>query len=252
MIKSIAFHILKGGVGKSTLSGNIGYCVSQKTKKTILIDCDVQGSLSNWLIKDDVKYDYELSDVLQGKIEIKKAIIQIRDNLYIIPTKKENSEIEAYSEVKLIKEPYIFEDVNIELDKAGFEYAIYDLAPSISQLERCVLLSCNEVCSPMTAEYFSIDGLKLFYGELQKINKAYRKNVKYDKIIINNINNSFDTHKKYIKALSSLQDQNYIIYKIGQDRKIADSQIYNQTIFEYYPKSQSIQELEKITMDLLK
>ena len=45
--------------------------------------------------------------------------------------------------------------------------------------------------------------------------------------------------------------QNYTIYKIGQDRKIADSQRYYQTIFEYYPKSNSILEIEKIANDLL-
>jgi len=249
MIKSVAFHILKGGVGKTTLSGNIGYCISQRNKKTILVDCDIQSSLSSWFIKDDVKIDYELSDILQGKIETRKTIIQIRENLFIIPTKKKDSELEVYSETKLTKEPFIFEDLNIELDKLGFEYSIFDLAPNIGQLERCILLACNEVVTPMVAEYFSIDGLDLFYRELQKINKAYRKNIEYNKIVLNIVNKSFDTHRQYVKELSNLQ--NYKIYKIGQDRKIADSQKYNQTIFEYYPKSQSIAELEKISLDLI-
>lgn len=244
-MKSIAFHILKGGVGKTTLSGNVAYKISE-TKKTILIDCDIQANTSNWFLKE--KTDYELSDCLQGK-PLENAIKKIKDNLYIIPTKSKDSGLKNYAETKLFQEPFIFDDLNEELKKIGFEYAVYDLSPSISQLERCILLSINEVITPITPEYFSFDGIELFYNELQKINKSYRKNIKYNKIIINLINKSFETHKQYLNILQDLKKYN--IYKIGQDRKIADSQKFHQTIFEYYPKSQTIEKLEKIAKDIM-
>ncbi|MEI0487430.1 ParA family protein [Brachyspira intermedia] len=245
MLKSIAFHILKGGVGKTTLSGNIAYKISE-TKKTILIDCDIQANSSNWFLKEDL--EYELSDCLQGK-PLDNIIKQIKENFYIIPTKSKDSTLKNYAETKLFQEPFIFEDLNNELKRLGFEYIIYDLSPSISQLERCILLAVNEVITPITPEYFSFDGIELFYNELQKINKSYRKNIKYDKIIINLINKSFETHKQYLNILQELKKYN--IYKIGQDRKIADSQKFHQTIFEYYPKSQTIEELTKISKDII-
>lgn len=244
MLKSIAFHILKGGVGKTTLSGNIAYKISE-SKKTILIDCDIQANSSNWFLKE--KTNYELSDCLQGEI-LTNAIKQIKENLYILPTKSTDSTLKNYAETKLFQEPFIFEDLNNELQKLGFEYAIYDLSPSISQLERCILLAINEVITPITPEYFSFDGIELFYNELKKINKSYRKNIKYNKIIINLINKSFETHKQYLNILNNLE--RYSIYKVGQDRKIADSQKFHQTIFEYYPKSQTISELERIAKDI--
>ncbi|MEI0532274.1 ParA family protein [Brachyspira pilosicoli] len=245
MIKSIAFHILKGGVGKTTLSGNIAYKISE-TKKTILIDCDIQANSSNWFLKENI--DHELSECLQG-LPLQNAIKKIKENLYIIPTKPKDSSLKNYAETKLFQEPFIFEDLNTELQKLGFEYAIYDLSPSISQLERCILLSINEVITPITPEYFSFDGIELFYNELQKINKSYRKKIKYDKIIINLINKSFETHKQYLNILQNLKKYN--IYKVRQDRKIADSQKYNQTIYQYYPKSNTIEELNKIAIDLI-
>ena len=245
MIKSIAFHILKGGVGKTTLSGNIAYKISE-TKKTILIDCDIQANSSNWFLKEDV--DYELSDCLQG-LPLQNAIKKIKENFYIIPTKSKDSSLKNYAETKLFQEPFIFEDLNAELQKLGFEYAVYDLSPSISQLERCILLSIDEVITPITPEYFSFEGIELFYNELQKINKSYRKNIKYNKIIINMINKSFETHKQYVGLLNNLQK--YKVFQVGQDRKIADSQKHHQTIFEYFPKSHTIEELNNITKSLL-
>lgn len=245
MLKSIAFHILKGGVGKTTLSGNIAYKISE-IKKTVLIDCDIQANSSNWFLKE--LPEYELSDCLQGK-PLHNVIKQIKENLYIIPTKSKDSTLKNYAETKLFQEPFIFEDLNNELKRLGFEYAIYDLSPSISQLERCILLAVNEVITPITPEYFSFDGIELFYNELQKINKSYRRNIKYNKIIINLINKSFETHKQYLNILQELKKYN--IYKVGQDRKIADSQKFHQTIFQYYPKSQTKEELIKITKDII-
>lgn len=245
MSKSIAFHILKGGVGKTTLSGNIAYKISEH-KKTILIDSDIQANSSNWFLKENI--DYELSDCLQG-LPLQNAIKQIKDNFYIIPTKKKDSSLKNYAETKLFQEPFIFEDLNTELQKLGFEYVIYDLSPSISQLERCILLSIDEVITPITPEYFSFDGIELFYNELQKINKSYRKKIKYNKIIINLINKSFETHKQYLDILQDLKKYN--IYKVRQDRKIADSQKYNKTIYQYYPKSNTVKELNKIADDLI-
>ena len=246
MIKVIAIHILKGGVGKTTLSGNIAYKIADLGKKTIIVDCDIQANSSNWFLKE--KSDKELADILQGE-PLGNVIKQINENLYIIPTKTKDSGLKIYAETKLFQEPFIFEDLNTELQKLGFEYAIYDLSPSISQLERCILLATNEVITPITPEYFSFDGIELFYNELQKINKSYRKNIKYDKIILNLINKSFETHKQYLSILENMQK--YKIYRVGQDRKIADSQKFNQTIFEYYPKSSTVIELENIAKDII-
>ncbi|WP_210378383.1 ParA family protein, partial [Borreliella garinii] len=52
-MKKIAFHIQKGGVGKTTLSGNIASYLS-KTKKVVLVDCDIQqGSSSTWFLNHE-------------------------------------------------------------------------------------------------------------------------------------------------------------------------------------------------------
>lgn len=239
---SMSFHILKGGVGKSSLSGNTAFLLGEKYK-TVLIDCDIQGNSTHWFYEKNI--EFELTDILQGEKTVKETIIHIRNNLYLIPTKKVDSKLKEYSETKLFQEPFIFEDLKSELKNEGFEFCIFDLSPSISQLERCVLLSLDEVVTPLTPEFFSYEGIKLFKSELEKINKNYRKYVKHNKIVINNINKSFSTHKEYLKQIEKLKEF-YQLFFIPQDRKIADSQINNKSIFEIDKKSQACIEIEKI------
>ena len=86
MAKSIAFHLQKGGVGKTSVCGALACQSALSGKRTLMIDCDPQGNLSSWFLKEAPKY--ELSDVLQGKCFWKDSVVKVDDidNLYILPT----------------------------------------------------------------------------------------------------------------------------------------------------------------------
>lgn len=240
-MKKIAFHIQKGGTGKTTLSGNIAYCSGQ-SRKTILIDVDPQGNSSSWFITETPKY--ELVDILRGNTEAGEAIIHLSEQFYILPTFGLTGALKQYAESQLNDTPFIFEDLCGELEKLGFVIAVFDLSPGMSRLEKCVLLAMDEVVTPLTPEYFSIDGISIFNNELKKINKAYRRNVQHKKIIANNVNRTFRRHNVFYNQFKALD---YELFSIGQDSKLAESQIYNKSIFEYYPASKAIPELKKLT-----
>lgn len=244
-MKKVAFHIQKGGTGKTTLSGNIAFHSGQ-SRKTALIDCDPQGNSSSWFITDSPQY--ELSDVLKGDVEVVRVLFRISENFYILPTFGLNGTLKQYAETQLNDEPFIFEDLCGELEKLGFEVAIFDLSPGMSKLEKCVLLAMDEVITPLTPEFFSIDGISIFNNELKKINKAYRKNVKHKKIIANSINRSFKRHNVYYNQFKALD---YELFTVPQDAKLAEAQIYNQSIFDYFPESKTIPEIEKIAKAIL-
>ncbi len=83
-MKKIAFHIQKGGVGKTTLSGNIASYLS-KTKKVVLVDCDIQqGSSSTWFLNHEI-LRLDIKDSLLKKVDIDQVLKQIQKNFYILP-----------------------------------------------------------------------------------------------------------------------------------------------------------------------
>jgi cellulose biosynthesis protein BcsQ len=240
-MKKVAFAIQKGGTGKTTLSGNVAFHSGQ-SRKTVLIDCDPQGNSSSWFITGSPQY--ELSDVLKGNAAAADALVKISENFYILPTFGLNGTLKQYAETQLNDEPFIFEDLCNELEKLSFKVAIFDLSPGMSRLEKCVLLAMDEVITPLTPEFFSIDGISIFNNELKKINKAYRRNVQHKKVVANNINRSFKRHNVYYKQFRKLD---YDLFTIGQDSKLAEAQIYNQSIFDYFPESKTISEIKKLT-----
>ena len=221
MTKTVAFHLQKGGVGKTTISGTLACQSALCSKKTLIIDCDPQGNVSSWFLQSAPKF--ELADVLQGRCFVGDAIVKIPniDNLYILPTFGIGGTLKIYSETKLTEEPYVLQDLVSEVSK-DFDHVILDLSPGLGMLERAALIASDEVVTPMTSEVFSLDGLEIFIHELQKLRKNMRSAVKHNKIIINSYDTRIKQHRDIYAA--ALESGNYKVYLIPVDPIFRKSQ----------------------------
>ena len=87
----------KGGVGKSTVTGNLAHGLTKDGFKVLVIDMDPQGNTSSLLMKDNIQniygfYEYISPDV---KAPIEKCIhATLFDGLYCLPNTNETSGLE--------------------------------------------------------------------------------------------------------------------------------------------------------------
>lgn len=214
MTKTVAFHLQKGGVGKTTISGTLACQSALDGKRTLVVDCDPQGNVSSWFLPNAPKY--ELADVLQGKCYVKDAVVKVPeiDNLYLLPTFGIGGTLKTYSETKLSEEPFVIQDLVNEVGE-DFDHIIMDLSPGLGMLERYSLIASDEVITPMTSEVFSLDGLEIFIHELGKLRKNLRANVRHNKIIINSFDTRIKQHRDICQA--AMESGNYKVYLIPVD-----------------------------------
>lgn len=250
MAKTIAFHLQKGGVGKTTISGTLACQSALDGYKTLLIDVDPQGNASSWFLQQAP--EFELADVIQGHCYINDAIVPVPslDNFYILPTFGINGGLKNYSETKLAEEPFVIQDAVNEIKKE-FSHIILDLSPGLGRLERAALIASDEVITPMTPEVFSLDGLEIFIDELAKVKKNFRCNIEHSKIIINSYDERIKQHRDIFKAASG---GNFTIFRVPVDpgfRKAQEisipPQIFKQRGRGLKPKTlEAITELESV------
>ena len=200
-MKTIAFHLQKGGVGKTSLSCSAVFELAQKGK-VCLIDGDPQGNSSSWLTHDGKKADVkaELADVLTG-VDVNEALIQLRDNIYLIPTFGLTGKLKTYGETQLNNEPFIFTELNGLLEKKGFEYVVYDLSPGFGRLEKSILMSVDDIVTPLMADIFSLDGIEIFTTELNKLKKNFRVDPTHKLIVINGYNKAIKQNRDILAAI---------------------------------------------------
>lgn len=237
-MKKISFFCKKGGVGKTSLAVNVAhYIATELNKKTVIIDADPQGNASEGLCKGQKINQYQLIDVINSRVSPAEALSQYHENLFYLKTEGKGSELREDSDIVINKQRYFFEDLNDDLDKQGFDFAIYDLSPNFGILERGVVITLDEIISPFIPEKFGMSGLSALAIDIQKMNKNERRNVKHESVVINNKNSSMSSHE----IVSELfEEMTYKIFTIPQDSKIKDSQLLGKPLYEVFPKSKAM------------
>lgn len=213
-MRKIAFHLQKGGVGKTTLSVSAAVAMADAGKSTVLLDLDPQGNTTSWLLGDrDVQY--EAADVLFGRVEASAALVEIRNSLSLLPTFSLDGELKAFGENQLTREPFAFVTLLERIEALGFEVAVMDLSPGMSLLERAVIAATDEVIIPMTPDVFALDGLEIFRDEVGKIEKAYRRTLTHRRLVINALNRAIGQHEEIYEVAKKSPD--YETFTIAQD-----------------------------------
>ncbi|MBP7733124.1 MAG: septum site-determining protein MinD [Caldisericia bacterium] len=125
MSKAIVVTSGKGGVGKTTVTANIGYSLALIGKKVVLVDTDIGLRNLDVMMGLESKIIYNLVDVTDGICELSQALIKdtrLSSDLYLLPaSQSRHKEDVSFDQMKII----------ISLLKKNFDYVIIDCPAGI-------------------------------------------------------------------------------------------------------------------------
>lgn len=133
----IAITSGKGGVGKSTISSNLAYVLSQTGLNVGIFDADI--GLANLDVMYNVKIKKNILDVLKGKATVSDILIPITRNLILIPGES-GDEILKYSDMALFER--FMEEAQV-LDK--LDVMIIDTGAGIGEHIQMFLNAADDV-----------------------------------------------------------------------------------------------------------
>ena len=137
-MKTICFHLMKGGVGKTTLSVSVAWELANIGYRTVLVDCDPQGNASSWILEGLQEPEHELGDVLLGNVDPEAASLRVDDNLHCIPTFGLSHTLRNYAKSGLASEPFVIADT---VQRLPYDFAVLDLGPGLGTIETAALLA---------------------------------------------------------------------------------------------------------------
>jgi len=232
----------KGGVGKTTLTFNLGKGLSAKGYRVLLIDNDPQGDLSQACLGD--KGIPSASNTMRLYESMSSfEPIPISENLYLLGTDIEL----ALAQEKNFEVIFDFADKITSLSKE-YDFILIDSLPSFGIMHTAALLSANTLCIPTKAAPFSLKAIKMLMDTVDKIKRPrMNPNLEVLGIIINHAEGSETSLGKEIeRQLRSHFGDLVFENKLNRTVKLEESPAFNESIMEYMPGSKASQQFEKI------
>lgn len=202
-MKKITFSIQKGGTGKTSISVSVAVELA-KNNKVLFIDADPQGNATTWFAFDSVKYEFSdlINDVVNddNKLSPKDVLLKTQiENLFFIPTAGVGGGLSNIKDTIAGQAPFFIADI-LSMYEDVFDYCIIDTSPSFGVFEKMLFIASDEVIPVLHLDNFSTDGIEIFFYNLSNLKKSYRlgDNPKFNKIVLNGLNNTKKLDKKFL------------------------------------------------------
>ena len=225
----IAITSGKGGVGKSTISSNLAYVLSQNGLNVGIFDADI--GLANLDVMFNVKIKKNILHVLKGEATVADILIPITRNLILIPGES-GDEILKYSDAALFDR--FMQEAQV-LDK--LDVLIIDTGAGIGDHIQMFLNAADDVIvvtvpdpAAITDAYATIKTIALLRNDISLIMNQVKGEKEAEGV--------FEKIKKVAKAnIGGNLDLQYL-GKINSDTKVSSSIKKRELFSAVYPNSQ--------------
>ena len=150
----------KGGVGKTTVTANLGLGLAKLNKKVVVVDTDIGLRNLDVVLGLENRIVYNLIDVIEGSCRMKQALIRDKqcDNLCLLPSAQTRDKT-AITPEQMIK---LTDDLAEE-----FDYILLDCPAGIEQGFKNAIAGANRAIVVTTPEVSAIRDAARIIGLLQ-------------------------------------------------------------------------------------
>ncbi len=234
----------KGGVGKTTTAVNIAAGLSRQGRKVLLVDVDPQGNIADSLAAQKSRSLYHF---LTNQCSHVDCTTNLGKNLDLIHSDETLTKIEtAFATTK--RPAYLF---SRQFDSvSGYDYIIFDCAPSLGLLNQNVMLFAKEAIIPVMTHYLPMNGLANIAEAIEDINGHYG----HDLQITHIVPTLHDGRNKINKEMLAKLQNDYpevATNPIRINSKLAEAPSKGKSIFAYDQRSRGAKDYGKLVLNLI-
>jgi chromosome partitioning protein len=248
--KVIVGQIVKGGTGKTTTIDNVASCANSYGARVLKIDADPQGNLTD-ACGIDAEDRPVLIDVINDNVNIKDAIINVTEGVDLIPSRIENVILDNVIVNERLPLHELYRDM-LNSIADDYDFIFIDCPPTMGQAVTAASLYADIILAPLNPDKFSAKGLKILKGEVDTLNKRYKKNILY-KVFLNKFSGKTILSEKAIVSLINDPDLDGRILQttVQFSQEIPNITDGNRNLFSSLKTSATRDDFDRLTRELL-
>ncbi|MBD1373972.1 ParA family protein [Hazenella sp. IB182357] len=169
----------KGGVGKTTVSCNLGAAYAKRfpDRKVLIIDADPQGNQALSFGIQPNELENALYDVLVNDLPVMDAIVPIKycSNLYLLPANDDMNyyELDTLPGMADVREYLLTLRKAIEPVLDDFDRIIIDSPPELKIIAASIMMVADEIYIPFEPDAYNAQGLIQLLEKIEVYKEQY-------------------------------------------------------------------------------
>lgn len=256
-MKRVIFN-QKGGVGKTSITCNLGYALATAGKKVLIVDLDPQANSSQYILGDAYNaLDGTISDffaeILRLKIFSSNLARVVHKSAFpklsIIPADKNLVELQRKLETryKVLKLKQALDEY---IDNFGIEEVLIDTSPYMNFYTMSALIAADLVLIPSDCDVFSSTAVHQVADFVEEIREDHNPDLRIEGVIVS----QFQGHASLPReTIGALETQGFDIIKpfISYSVAMKKSHKLHSPIMKSNPRHKIAREYEELARGLM-
>lgn len=244
---TIAITTGKGGVGKTTLTYNLGHLLAEKYR-VLMVDCDPQASLTTAcnLLQPSTTLANVITHATPQK-EIANSVYQISPNLALIPSSLQLQPIETFIANKTLGELILKRALTAIA--SNFDYCLLDAPPNLGKLGISILTASDTVIAPLIPDILSISAIGALLTTIDEVKSSVNENLKIMGIVITQFSEQAKHHQAAVEAIKGAGVPVFNT-TIGKTIKFAEAMAEHQPLHIFDPKNSRTSEMKALIKEI--
>ena len=223
----------KGGVGKTTTVATLGSLLASSGKKVLMVDLDAQCNLTDSFLEQSP--EKSLYNSFIG--EKGDFTVQVRDNLYLLPSSLDMSAMDLMISGRMEREK-ILARILWELNQRNaYDIILLDCPPSLGILIVNAIVASTDIYVTTTAEYLPLKGLVMLSGICDTVAQGLNPGIGITGIIVTRYNSTKKLNVSVDAKLRETYGDLVFDTRIRENVKLAECPMSLKDITTYAPES---------------